>query len=240
MSRILITTLDINYDREITAITFPFMRELAKTLSADFHVQTTRLFPKLPVSVEKFYLFDISENYDIIVFIDADAIPNPFPTTDGWFSVADLLKLIESDDDPIILVPEHIDAPHQYDSALVKFQCPLYFSIFTHASRMAFHPFWIEENIDPMVDLVKYINPKDAMHTHYELSKKVVTKPEWFMDELLYNMNITKHAIPSISIKQTFGESQTFFAHTAAEREAKLRFLKQSVESLELWRETLS
>ena len=38
--------LDIgDYDREITNITFPYMKQYAKNIGADFHVITQRKFP---------------------------------------------------------------------------------------------------------------------------------------------------------------------------------------------------
>jgi hypothetical protein len=224
----LVTTLDINYDKEITDITFPYMKEYANQIGADLHIQTTRLFPELPVSVEKFYLYSLIPNYDVTIFLDADCIVNPFSTPD-----LTEIALYEKD---AILVPEHIDPPHQFNEKIIQFQCPLYFSVLTPPVANAFNPFWIEENIDVIKTFRKDINNKSEMHKHYEFSREVKTENIWFMDEFLFNYNIMKHKLPTVSIKELVPQ-QTFVAHIAATKESKLKFLKESAAVIENWRE---
>jgi hypothetical protein len=71
----LLVTLDINYPKEITDITFPCMEQYAKNIDAEFLILTERKFPDLPITQEKFQLYDIDADY--IIFLDADALINP-------------------------------------------------------------------------------------------------------------------------------------------------------------------
>ncbi len=71
----LVVTLDINYPKEITDLTFPYMREYAKNINADFRVITERKYPDLPITQEKFQLYNL--DFDYITFLDADCLINP-------------------------------------------------------------------------------------------------------------------------------------------------------------------
>ena len=74
MKKVLVT-LDINYPKEITDLTFPSMEQYAKNIGAEFLILKERKFPHLPITQEKFQLYDIDADY--IIFLDADALINP-------------------------------------------------------------------------------------------------------------------------------------------------------------------
>jgi hypothetical protein len=74
MKKVLVT-LDINYPKEITDITFPCMKQYAENIGAEFLVLKERKYPDLPITLEKFQLYDIGADY--IIFLDADALINP-------------------------------------------------------------------------------------------------------------------------------------------------------------------
>jgi len=74
MKKVLVT-LDINYPKEITDITFPCMEQYAENIGAEFLILTERKFTHLPITQEKFQLYDIDADYTI--FLDADALINP-------------------------------------------------------------------------------------------------------------------------------------------------------------------
>ena len=74
----LLVTLNINdFDKEITELTFPYMKEYAQNIGADFYIIKERKFLNLPVMLEKFQIYDISKDYDWIIYLDADCIINP-------------------------------------------------------------------------------------------------------------------------------------------------------------------
>lgn len=72
-----LVTLDINYNQDITNITYPYMRKYAEKIGADFIIINQRKFPHLSPNMEKFQLYEIGENYDWTIFIDADALIHP-------------------------------------------------------------------------------------------------------------------------------------------------------------------
>ena len=74
MKKVLVT-LDINYPKEITDITFPCMEQYARNIGAEFLVLDERKYPDLPITQEKFQLYDIDADY--IIFLDADVLINP-------------------------------------------------------------------------------------------------------------------------------------------------------------------
>jgi hypothetical protein len=75
MMKKVLVTLDINYPKEITDITFPYMKQYARNIAAEFLVLKERKYPDLPITQEKFQLYDIDADY--IIFLDADVLINP-------------------------------------------------------------------------------------------------------------------------------------------------------------------
>ena len=72
-----IITLDINYNKEITDLTYPYMKKYAHKIQADFNIITERKFPEYGANIEKFQLYELSKEYDWTIFLDADAIVHP-------------------------------------------------------------------------------------------------------------------------------------------------------------------
>lgn len=77
MMKKLLVTLDINYTKEITDITFPYMKSYAEKIDADFKIITEKKFLNQPANIEKFQLYELSKDYDWTIFIDADALIHP-------------------------------------------------------------------------------------------------------------------------------------------------------------------
>jgi hypothetical protein len=100
-----VVTLDINYPKEITDITFPCMEKYAENIGAEFLILTERKFPNLPITQEKFQLYDLDSDY--IIFLDADALINPkafdFSTLDSDIIV--VAELLNGDDFSILSLP---------------------------------------------------------------------------------------------------------------------------------------
>lgn len=75
--KILVTTLDINYPSTITNITIPFMKLWAKRIGADFKIIKDRKFPQFVISMEKFQIKEYLQEYDWVIFLDADLLVHP-------------------------------------------------------------------------------------------------------------------------------------------------------------------
>jgi len=75
MTKHVVCTLDIDYSKGVTDITLPAMREYASNIGADFVVLSERHFPDLPITQEKFQLYELEADH--ITFLDVDALINP-------------------------------------------------------------------------------------------------------------------------------------------------------------------
>lgn len=73
-------TLSVNdYAPEITALTFPLLKNYAKKIDAEFYVIKERKFPDFPCPYEKFQISELSQKRgdEWSIFIDADALIHP-------------------------------------------------------------------------------------------------------------------------------------------------------------------
>lgn len=79
MKKTLYTLSVNNYQPEISALTFPFMKAWAKKIGADFHVITERKFTEWPVTYEKFQVYELAKEHgnDWNIFFDADTLIHP-------------------------------------------------------------------------------------------------------------------------------------------------------------------
>jgi len=84
-----IYTLNINYSKDITNITYPLLKRYAKKIDADFEVITSRKFPDWPVVYEKLQIYNLAreQNREWIYYIDSDAIVHP-----EFFDVTDFIS----------------------------------------------------------------------------------------------------------------------------------------------------
>jgi hypothetical protein len=73
-------TLNIDdYEPEITALTFPYMRKYAEKIGADFFIITERKFPDWPVTFEKLQIYELAQQHanDWNIFCDGDCLIHP-------------------------------------------------------------------------------------------------------------------------------------------------------------------
>lgn len=71
-------TLNINnYEPEICRYTYPSFEQYADKIGADFIEITKRKFPGYPIPYEKFQIYELSFNYEWIIYFDADTMLHP-------------------------------------------------------------------------------------------------------------------------------------------------------------------
>lgn len=73
-------TLNVNgFSKEITAITYPFLKYWADKIGAEFHVISERKFPGFPITYEKLQIYELarSSNFDWHIYVDSDALVHP-------------------------------------------------------------------------------------------------------------------------------------------------------------------
>lgn len=68
-----------DYAKEVTEITFPFMRAYAHKIGADFHIIDTVKFPGFPARYEKLQIYELGRQHknDWNIYIDSDALIHP-------------------------------------------------------------------------------------------------------------------------------------------------------------------
>lgn len=76
-----IFTLDINnhYSKELTDLTYPYIKSYAHKIGADFHIINERKFPDYPVTYEKLQIYELSQKMenDWNIFLDCDTLIHP-------------------------------------------------------------------------------------------------------------------------------------------------------------------
>jgi hypothetical protein len=214
----LVTTLDINYPKEITDLTFPYMEEYAKNIDADFKIITERKFSELPIPMEKFQLYEICKDYEWTIFLDADCLVNP--------KTINFTKVVECD---IVIVSEYLDILNSKDPQFetknvmgkydLDIDAPFSFLSFHNSQKNVVKPWG-----DPL-QYKKYINVTEGM-------KKYNINQEWHLDDFLLATNIVKYGISTVSVKNDF--PHTTIAHNGnyLNLREKVNSIKQNIERL--------
>ena len=224
----LLVTLNINdYDKEITELTFPYMREYAKNIGADFHIITERKFLNVPLRLEFFQLYEYSKTYDWIIFLDADCMINP--------KGVDLTTLVEEDR---VLIQKYVSPTHHFHSENIKgkynlkFYAPFFFLVFNKNSRDCVKPY------QNPYDYYEYIN-LNSKHPEMETYMKIRTHlsekeiKDTLIDEFLLTLNLHKYNIKTASLQEDFPELN-IIAHTSDARDVKIKLLKNSIKQIKL------
>jgi hypothetical protein len=77
MKKLVATMCIDNWEPEITSRTFPLMKYYAKKIGADFWHIDKRKYPNCPLGYERFQIYDIADNYDWVIQLDADLVMHP-------------------------------------------------------------------------------------------------------------------------------------------------------------------
>ncbi len=225
MKKLLITLNIKDYDKEITQLTFPYMREYAKNINADFHIIKERKFLDYPVMLEKFQIHDISKDYDWIIYLDADCIINP--------KAKDLTTLVEKDR---VLVSDYISPDHHFHSKNIegkynlKYYAPFFFLVFHNENRDCVKPY---KNAKQYRD---YINLNSS---HSEMIRYMKTKSDTIdgdvkismLDEFFLTLNLHRYNIKTAALQKDFSELN-MIAHVSDSKEVKIKFLKNTIRQI--------
>ncbi len=77
MKKCIFTLCVDDYAPQITALTFPLMKEFADKIRAEFHIITERRFPEWPITYEKLQIHELGKGNDWNWFFDADTLVHP-------------------------------------------------------------------------------------------------------------------------------------------------------------------
>lgn len=222
----LLVTLNINdHDKEITELTFPHMREYAKNIGADFHIIKERKFLNYPVMLEKFQIYEISKDYDWIIYLDADCLINP--------NSVDLTTLVEEDR---VLIAKYTSPTHHFYPENIEgkynlsYYAPFFFLVFHNKNRDCVKPY---KNAERYRD---YINLNSS---HPEMIQYMKTKSDIIdgdikismLDEFFLTLNLHKYNIKTASLQEDFLRLSNI-AHISDSKENKIKHLKNSIKQL--------
>jgi hypothetical protein len=182
----LLVTLDIDYTKKITDITYPYMKSYADKIGADFKIIKERKFPNQPVNIEKFQLYQLSEDYDWTIFIDADALINP--------NCPDMTEIYEKD--VVIfngydLYPTRFKANNYTRRDKRNISACTWFSVFSDWTRHLWKPYKNSKEYVDQIDLLW-------------LEKNFGYSAEHILDDYLVSRNIAKYGLKVKTIQNDF------------------------------------
>lgn len=225
MKKLLVTLNIDDYDEEITELTFPYMREYAKNIDADFHIITERKFSNIPLRLEFFQLYEFSQTYDWIIFLDADCLINP--------KGVDLTTLVEEDR---VLIAKYNSPTHHFHPENIegqynlKYYAPFFFLVFHKNSRNCVKPYKNPFDYYEYIDLSStHPEMKNYMEIRTHLTEKEIK--DTLIDEFLLTLNLHRYSIKTASLVEDFPELN-IIAHTSAARDIKIQHLKDSIKQL--------
>jgi hypothetical protein len=211
----LLVTLDINYTKKITDITYPYMQSYVDKIDAEFKIITERKFEDQPVNIEKFQLYELSKDYDWTIFIDADALIHP--------NCPDVTEVYEKDNvifNGYDLYPLRFKPNNYTRRDKRNIGACTWFNVFSDWTRHLWKP---------------YENPKEYVNQIYPIHKEINFgySPEHILDDYLVSKNIAKYGLKVKTVLHDMFSSYPqdgyplFFIHQySISQEEKIKYLK--------------
>jgi hypothetical protein len=211
----LLVTLDINYTKQITDITYPYMKSYADKIDAEFKIITERKFKDQPVNIEKFQLYELSKDYDWTIFIDADALIHP--------NCSDVTEVYEKDNvifNGYDLYPLRFKPNNYTRRDKRNIGACTWFSVFSDWTRHLWKP---------------YENPREYVNQIYPIHTEINFgySPEHILDDYLVSRNIAKYGFNVKTVLYDMFASYPkdghplFFIHQySISQEEKIEYLK--------------
>ena len=210
----LIVTLNINYCKDITDITYPYIESYAEKIDADFKVINERKFLDFPVNIEKFQIYELSKNYDWTIFIDSDAIIHP--------NCPDLTEVYEKDVaifNAYDLYPQRFKPNNYTRRDKRNIGACTWLTIFSD---------WTRDIWKPYDNPIKYLDQINLTNREYNFGYT----PDHILDDYLVSRNIAKYGIKIKTVLHDMFSSYApdkhplFFIHEyAIPIEEKIKYL---------------
>jgi hypothetical protein len=217
-----IYTLQVdNYMPEMTKITFKYMQIYADKIGANFKVITERKFPDMPVTYEKFQIYEIGQEdgNDWNIYLDADAFINP--------EAIDFTNFINKD---TVL-------NYNKDFSNIRFRHDKYF---TRDGRNIGCGNWFTVVSDLCIDLWKPLDDitvNQAIENIYPVMQErtlIGMKKDHLIDDYVTSRNVAKYGLKHttvVKLVEDYKLPSHFFWHDYKMKpEEKLTFLKDIIE----------
>lgn len=201
-----IFTLNIsgNYDPDLTAITYPFLKHYARKIGAEFIEITKRKFSKWPVTYEKMQCYELAKEMDNDwnMFIDCDTLIHP-----------DMIDITN-------YLPMDTVAHHAFDFAGLRWRYDKYFwrDGRNIGSCTWFNIFskWCIDMFRPLDDLTPEDVENNIFPTWGEL-KSTMVPPIRLIDDYVCSRNIAKYGLKFTTVQKIMKdlgmESLNFLCH---------------------------
>ena len=201
------------------------MKQYAKNINADFHIIRKRKFSKFPLMLEEFQMYEMSYEYDWIIFLDADCLINP--------KEIDLTTLIKEDE---VLIAKYNPPTHHFHSKNIEgkynfnYYAPFFFLTFHKNSRDCVRPY---TNPYDYYDHINLNSSHPEMKSYIDMRSHLTEKAikDTLIDEFLLTLNLHRYNIKTKSIQENFPHLN-IIAHTSDPTEIKIQFLKDSIENI--------
>jgi hypothetical protein len=177
-------TLNVdNYLPDLTEITLPYLKGWADKIEADFHVISERKFPDMPVTYEKFQIWDLAHGE----FADRD-----------WFIYLDLDALIHPDcADFTAALPKDTTCSHGTDFTPNRFRPDKYFlrdgRFFGKGNWCAIFSDWCLDYYHPLDDITLAEAVSNIFPTQDERNFGITA--EHLIDDWLVSRNISRYGL---------------------------------------------
>jgi hypothetical protein len=183
----IVCTLDINYAKEVTEITLPAMEQYAANIGAEFLVLSERKYPDLPITQEKFQLYDLDADH--ITFLDVDALVNS--------KAIDFSEMFSD----VLVIAEWLDAEDftlESPPGKSKFRVHSAFLSFSDANR-----FIVEPDPEPLKHVSCVLGDNKEWHLdEYIMSLNVLRRGADILDLKLDFPNTIAHDGNYLTIEQ--------------------------------------
>ncbi len=187
-----IFTLNIGqgYDKEVTDITYPLIKQWAYKIGADFYEITERKFLEWPVTYEKLQIYQLGQEMknEWNIFIDCDAIIHP-----------DLMDITQH-------IPRDTVAHNGSDIATMRWRYDRFFKrdgrIIGSATWFCVASDWCIELFKPLDDLT----PEEVSKNIFPLTSELKTDmpPIRLVDDYVMSRNIAKFGLKFMTLNDIY------------------------------------
>lgn len=220
-------TLNVdNYPKEITDITYPFIKYWANKIGAEFYIISERKFPGYPRDYEKIQIYDLAREggHDWNIYIDGDAIMRP--ETPDW----------------TFFLPKNVIAHFGLDLACARFRPDHIFKRdgrnHGSANWLAFGSNWCLDLWHPLED----ISLEEAVDSIRPTARELEggTTREHLITDYTLSRNIARYGLKATTIMQLSKEqmhrdADTYFFHQySMPLEQKITELKERIKTWKL------
>ena len=213
--------IDNTYSKELTDLTYPFIKGYAHKIGANFHVINERKFPDFPIVYEKLQIYELAQemNNDWNIYFDCDALIHP-----------DLM-------DVTLHVPFDAVSHMGFDIASFRWK---YDRFFKRDGRFIGSCNWFSVASSWCIELWKPIDDMtidEISENIFPIKSEIVAgiKPIRLIDDYVLSRNIAKYGLKFKSFHTILKElgqdgSELFYHRYAMPPEQKVVLIKQQMK----------